>query len=120
MTRSILIIGSLVALSGCSFYARGSKDYREAVRTVLDTKSGAIEGCYKSELQGNDKAQGKVVVHFDVAPKTGEFTNADVVKDQTTANKPLQKCVLSAIEGLKLDPPDARKGDATFAWDFSR
>jgi hypothetical protein len=59
-------------------------------------------------------------VHFDVAPKTGAFSNVDVVKDETTANKPLQKCVLTAIDGLKLDPPDQREGDATFAWDFAR
>ena len=119
MTRS-LTIGCLLVLSGCSFYARGANDYREAVRQVLDTKSPEIETCYRSELKGNDKAQGKVVVHFDVAPKTGDFTNAEVVKGETTAEKPVQKCVLSAIDGLKLDPPDQRKGDATFAWDFSK
>jgi len=42
------------------------------------------------------------------------------VKSETTANEPLQSCVLSQFDGLKLDPADARKGDATYAWAFER
>jgi len=110
----------LLALSGCSFYARGPNDYQKAVRNVLDTKNEAVETCYKKELESNEKANGKVVVHFSVEPKTGAFTKPEVVKSETTANEPLQSCVLSQFDGLKLDPADARKGDATYAWAFER
>src|SRR5687767_8842673 len=103
MMRSTLILVALSILAGCSFYARGQDDYRQAVRKVLDERNADVEKCYRSELASNEKATGKVVVSFNVAPKTGEFKNTKVVKEETTANKPLQKCVLSSIEGLKLD-----------------
>ena len=118
MKHSILIVLALCA--GCSFYARGKDDYKKAVRNVLDGQSESIEKCYRAELESNDKAKGKVVVRFDVEPKTGAFANVEVVKDDTTANKPLQKCVLGAFDGLKLEPADQRKGEATFTWDFAR
>jgi outer membrane biosynthesis protein TonB len=120
MKKSFAFVIALACLSGCSFYARGKDDYRKAVRNTLDQRSSEIEGCYRAELKGNDAAKGKVVVRFDVAPKTGEFQNAEVVKEETTASEPLQQCVLKNIQDLKLDPADQRKGEATFTWDFSR
>ena len=119
MTRTVLI-ASLALASACSFYARGADDYRRAVRDVLDTRSTQVQQCYRSELAANDKATGKVVVQFDVEPKTGKFVAAKVVENESTANKPVQKCVLDSLDGLSLTPPDNRKGEATFTWEFSR
>lgn len=124
MRRSTLQVLGLVAaatmLTGCSFFARGPDDYRKAVRKVLDSRDKQVESCYKSELKSDDKAQGKVVVKFDVEPKTGNITNPAVVEKSTTASAGLQQCVLKSLEGLKLDPADQRKGEATFVWDFDR
>jgi hypothetical protein len=120
MTRKVLIVASLAVLGGCSFYARGADDYRKAVREVLDTRSGQVEQCYRSELGSNKDAKGKVVVQFDVEPKTGNFVAAKVVEGESTPNKPLQKCVLDSLSGLTLAPPDQRKGEATFTWEFNR
>lgn len=111
---------AIALLSGCSFYARGAEDYRKAVRKVLDTKNQQVEDCYKRELKADEKAAGKVVVKFDVEPKSGAIKNPKVVEKETTAKPALQQCVLASLEGLKLDPADQRKGEATFAWDFSR
>jgi outer membrane lipopolysaccharide assembly protein LptE/RlpB len=118
--QSILLTTVLAASAGCSFHARGADDYRKAVRKVLDTRNEQVESCYRQELHGKHEAAGKVVVRFDVAPKTGEFTHAKVVEKQTTAAEPLQKCVLGSLDGLKLAPPDQRKGEATFTWQFGR
>ena len=118
--RKTMLIAGVVALSGCSFYARGKDDYRKAVRNVLDRRSDDIETCYRTELKGNDEAQGKVTVAFDVEPKTGKLVNLEVVENDTTASAPLQRCVLGALDGLKLEPPDQRKGEAKFTWSFSR
>ncbi len=122
MRQGSLQVLGLLALasvaSGCAFYARGPEDYRKAVRKVLDTREKQLEACYKAELKADDKAKGKVVVKFDVEPKTGDITNAKVVEKQTTASEGLQQCVLKSLEGLKLDPADQRKGDATFTWHF--
>jgi hypothetical protein len=106
-------------LSGCTFFARGPDDYRKAVRTVLDTKNGDIEACYKAAAAQNTDLKGTVTVHFFVEPKTGDISNPEVVKEQTTGDETLQKCVLDSLGGLKLDPADQRKGDATFVWSFN-
>jgi hypothetical protein len=116
----IVTIASLAVLAGCSFYARGPNDYQKAVRSVLDTRAGQVEQCYRSELNANKDAKGKVVVRFDVEPKTGKFVAAKVVEGDSTPNKPLQQCVLGALDGLSLNPPDQRKGEATFTWEFNR
>ena len=108
----------LSLLSGCTFFARGPDDYRKAVRTVLDTKNGDLDACYKAHAQ-NAEVKGTVTVHFFVEPKSGAITNPEVVKEQTTADETLQKCVLDSLGGLKLDPADQRRGDATFVWSFN-
>lgn len=116
-----LDVCSLVALgllSGCSFYARGPDDYRTAVRNAIDVKGPSVEDCYKSARQQNPAAAGAVVVRFDVEPKTGQIVRPEVVKEQTTADEALQRCVLDSLAGLKLDPPDQRLGQATFRWEF--
>lgn len=118
-TLSILALTGLAALTGCSFHARGPDSYRQAVRNVLDTKSTQVDDCYKRAHEQNAEAKGTVVVHFWVEPKTGDITNPEVIKERTTADETLQKCVLDTLPGLKLDPADQRKGDATFAWNFS-
>jgi hypothetical protein len=109
---------ALAASSGCTFYARGPDAYRQAVRGVVDTKSPALESCYKSAKEQNPQSQGAVVVRFDVEPKTGNIVRPEIVKEQTNADETLQRCVLESLAGLKLDPPDQRLGQATFRWDF--
>jgi hypothetical protein len=36
----------------------------------------------------------------------------------TTAPEPLGQCVITAINGLTLDPPDERDGIASFVYEF--
>jgi len=115
-----LLVLALAATMGCSFYARGPEDYRKATRELLDSKNEGVESCYKRQLKDNEKAGGTVVVKFEVEAKTGNIVNAKVVDKKSTASSELQKCVLDALEGLKLDPPDQRKGEATFEWEFAR
>lgn len=47
----------------------------------------------------------------------GKVTN--VSAGSGTAPSALGACVVNAINGLTLDPPDARTGDATFDYAFS-
>ncbi len=108
------------ALLGCSFYARGPDDYRTAVRGMLETKRPDVEACYKNSYQADQSAQGRVIAKFDVEAKSGKVVNTTIVPDGTTANDALKQCVMSSLQGLTLAPPDQRKGEATFTWDFSR
>jgi TonB family protein len=118
--RTSLIAFALLAgafATGCQFYARGPEDYRKATRTLLETKSSQIDGCFDEVLKKDSKAAGTVVVHFTVAHDTGKVTDAKVLPE-STAPAPLGECVVKAVEGLSLDPSDKRDGDATFVWEF--
>jgi outer membrane biosynthesis protein TonB len=103
-------------LGGCA--ARNAEMYRDDTRKLLETKTGSIRDCYNAELKKDRTATAKVVVRFKVSSDTGKITNAKVDETQTTGTKTLGACVVKAIEGLKLDPKDAREGDATFTWEF--
>jgi hypothetical protein len=120
-TRTLIVLaGMLSVLSGCSFFARGPNDYRSAVRQVLDTRSSQIESCYRQALAADPNASGRVVVKFDVEPKTGNFANPSVVEQETRAPDAVKNCVVTSLDGLALAPPDQRKGEATFAWEFNK
>ncbi len=117
---SFIVAAGLALLSGCSFFARGPDAYRQVVRDTLSTRSGQIESCYRSELAKDANAGGRVVVKFDVEPKTGTIAEPAIVDGETTAGAGVRNCVLTSLDGLAIAPPDQRKGEATFAWDFQR
>lgn len=119
LTGLALLAASMLTL-GCSFYARSPQQYRDDTAKVLDAKTAEINTCYDTVLKTTPTAAGKVTVVFSVEEKTGKI--ADVKSDpaRTTAPQPLVDCVVNAINGLMLQPPDQRKGDATFEYDFTQ
>jgi hypothetical protein len=120
MKRSITTLAILAPLllgSGCSFYARDADSYRQVTRELVDTRGQELKDCYDVALQTNETVSGTVVVNFTVEKKTGKIMNP-VLDPATTAPAELSKCVVDAIDGLQLDPPDAREGQATFTWRF--
>lgn len=108
-----------VGLSGCQFHARSADDYAGETKQLLAAKNDQIKTCYDSVLASNQGAKGEVVVDFTVEAKTGAIKDPTVNAEKTTAPEPLQKCVLDAMAGLQLDPPDAREGVASFAYEFT-
>jgi hypothetical protein len=119
MNRSIkaMIIAPLLFSVGCTFYARDPDAYRQVTRELVDTRGQDIKDCYDVALQTNETVSGNVVVNFTVEKKTGKVMNP-VVDPSTTAPPELAKCVVDAVNGLQLDPADAREGQATFTWKF--
>jgi hypothetical protein len=118
---SRIVLGSVLLsalVSGCSFYARGADDYRDATRDLLQTRGIQIQGCYNEVLGADRNAKGVVAIHFTMTEKTGALANPEVLPE-STAPAALSDCVVKALVGLVLDPPDQRKGDATFRWEFS-
>ena len=111
------IVAPLLLAAGCSFHARDADTYRQVTRELVDTRSPEIKECYDVALQTNETVSGAVVVNFVVEKKTGKIMNP-VVDPGTTAPAELAKCVVDAIDGLQLDPADAREGQATFTWHF--
>jgi hypothetical protein len=108
----------LCAVSGCSYNARDADSYRKETRALLETKSADIKSCYDAELVKDPKIAGTVVVKFTVEKETGKIANAALSK-KSDAPESLGQCVVKAIDGLALNPPDARDGDATFSWEFA-
>ena len=104
------------SITGCA--ARSAEMYRDDTRKLLETKNDAIRACYDAELQKDRTALGKVVVRFKVSSDDGAITDAKVDEAQSSGTKSLGECVVKAIDGLKLDQPDERDGDATFTWEF--
>lgn len=114
-----ILIGSSLSVLGCQFIARDAARYERDTRAVLEQNSSAIEQCYESHLKSGDKtAAGTVIVSFTVAEETGIIQDVKVDAGTSTASAPLQECVAQSISGLKLDPPDARTGIATFTYEL--
>ncbi|HEY3235110.1 MAG TPA: AgmX/PglI C-terminal domain-containing protein [Polyangiaceae bacterium] len=109
----------LSAATGCSYYARGPEDYRDDTKTLLDSKNPDIKKCYDEALKKDQNLKGTVTVHFTVKSETGKIEDAAAVKEQSTAPEPLQNCVVQAVNGLTLAPPDKRDGLATFVYEFT-
>ena len=103
--------------SACQYHARSPEEYQAVTRAVLDTRSAQIKSCYDEALKTDKNVGGMVVVHFTVVEETGAITGAEVTKD-STAPEALGQCVVQALDGLAIDPPDERQGDATFVWEF--
>jgi outer membrane lipopolysaccharide assembly protein LptE/RlpB len=121
MSRSIITTFALlvaIASTGCSFHARDAEAYRKVTREVLETRNGDIKGCYDKALEKNPELNGAVVITFKVEKDTGAITDVKLDKKASDADKQLNFCVLEALRELKIDPPDARDGLATFTWQF--
>lgn len=113
-----LILGVSLSTVGCTFYARGQKEYRDATAKLISSKDKELDACYDNVLKTTPGAKGTVTVKFAVTEKTGQLTDVHADPAKTTAPQPLIDCVTTALTGLVLDPPDQRKGDATFEFEF--
>jgi 5-enolpyruvylshikimate-3-phosphate synthase len=116
--KSLLALAAL-GTAGCSFAARSPEMYRDDTQALLETRHADIKACYDNELKSNANLTGRVTVHFIVEKDTGRITNVAPVPAGTTADEKLTNCVISAIDGLVLTPPDNNDGDATFVYDFT-
>ena len=120
MLKSFAITSLALAVGGCSFYARSPDQYRDDTSNLLSTKGAEINTCYDNVAKTEPAAAGKLTVLFTVEPKTGKILNVTPDPANTTAPPSLVACVVTAINGLVLNPADQREGKATFEYDFAR
>lgn len=116
ITLCVLVTSSV----GCSFQfvARDVDTYRQDTRDLLSTKNSEIKSCYDEQLKADPKTSGSTVVNFTVQEETGQLINVMLDEEQSTAPDALNQCVVNAVDGLALDPPDQRQGVASFSWEF--
>lgn len=120
MIRVSLAMLAALALAGCSFHARSPDDYRKVTRDLVQTRSDQLRTCYEDQVEHDENAGGKVAIDFGVEAETGRLVAPEVVAGETTASEPLQQCVITALDGLTLDPPDERTARARFVWNFEQ
>lgn len=114
-----LIAAGLVATAAaCGGTARGLEAYRSDTGKLLETRSAQLQSCYSDALKTDDKLAGTVTVQFVVQKSTGAITNPMVDTTKSSAPPALGECVVKAIDGLTLAPPDRNEGRATFTYEF--
>jgi hypothetical protein len=110
------LLTSCVAASGCAI--RSPAMYRDDTRRLLDSRQSILAACYDAELQTHPTATGKVIVRFTIERDTGKLVQPHIDDLLSTPNRTLRGCVLDALQGLILTPPDERNGEGTFSWEF--
>lgn len=116
---NLLAASALASLASCSGTARGLEAYRADTNKLLETRGAQLKGCYEDALKTDDKLAGTVTVQFVVEQRTGTIVKPMVDPARTTAPVVLGQCVVKAIEGLVLAPPDRSEGRATFVYEFA-
>jgi hypothetical protein len=125
MNKLLLTLCLLAPLSSvaCGGALRDTVDlYRDDTAKLLVAQANPrIHDCFENMVKttpGPKVLEGTATVHFWVSGETGIVSNPTIVPDGTTAQAPVAQCVVSSLDGLKLDPPNNVDGDATFTWQF--
>jgi hypothetical protein len=118
ITTHHLLAASLAAAAACSGTARGLEAYRADTSKLLETRSAQLKSCYDDALRADDKLAGSVTVEFVVEKHTGAIARPTVDPARSSAPPVLGQCVVKAVDGLVLAPPDRNEGRATFTYEF--
>lgn len=114
-----LTLAAALSLVGCGGDARSPADWEQDTQKMLEGSNEAIKSCYNAELQKNRKLNGTVTVTFTIVRGNGHVKKPRVDQARTTGGDALKKCVIDNIQDLKLSPPDANHGEATYTWIFN-
>lgn len=114
----LIAAGLLASAAACSGTARGLEAYRADTDRLLATRGAQLRSCYDDALKTDDKLAGTVTVQFVVQKATGVIANPTVDPNRSSAPPVLGQCVVKAIDGLALAPPDRNEGRATFTYEF--
>src|SRR5262249_18417859 len=108
-----------LAATACTGTARGLEAYRDDTGKLLDTRRAQLTSCYNDALKADAKLSGTVTVQFVVEKTTGVISHPMVDPARSSASPALGQCVVHAIDGLVLAPPDRNEGRATFVYEFN-
>lgn len=109
---------ALASLAACAGTSRGVAAYRTDTSALVESRSAQVKACYDDALKADASLAGTVTVQFVVEKQTGAIRQATVAADQRPAPPALGQCVVKALDGLVLAPPDRNEGRATFVYDF--
>lgn len=121
MTRTLaigIVAACLMTSAACGGTSRGLEAYRTDTQKILETRSTELRTCYESALRSDGKLAGTVAIKFTVEKRTGALRGVAIEASGTSAPSSLGDCVLQAVDGLKLEPPDRNDGHAMFVYEF--
>jgi hypothetical protein len=125
LTRSLLprslltlrLAAGLVLAAGCGGTGMGA-DTRADITARMTSAQQPLESCYKAALQNNHKLKGTMVLTFVAAPKTGEFQEITVTRDEV-GDPGVRKCVLDEVAKLKLEKPQGSRVSISYPIHFA-
>jgi hypothetical protein len=100
---SIFWLAALAA--GCSNAGMGDA-VRQDISARMQTVSDPLSTCYKQALEERRRLAGTMWVNFQVAPKTGKFTNVRITRTEVS-NPGLETCVLEKVSTLAITQPQS-------------
>jgi hypothetical protein len=114
-----VLIATLVAtVAACGGTSRNVAVYRADTANLLESRSAELRTCYENALVTDTSLAGTVTVQFVVRPDSGRIENPTIDPTRSTATPALGECVITAINGLVLAPPDRNEGRATYTYEF--
>jgi hypothetical protein len=116
--KNLLAASLLASAAACAGTARNLEAYRADTNRLLETRTAQLKRCYDDALKADETLAGTVTVQFVVEKTTGAIANAAVDPARSTAPPALGQCVVRAMDGLTLAPPDRNEGRATFVYEF--
>lgn len=116
--KYLWLSAALASTAACAGPSRNVASYRDDTASLLETRNPELKACYEAALQTDTKLAGTVTVQFVVQGESGTIKNPTIDPTRSTATPALGECVLKAINGLVLAPPDRNEGRATYTYEF--
>jgi hypothetical protein len=107
----------LVLLAGCARSGLSEATSQDIIAR-METARPTITECYAQALKIDRKLRGMIVLRFEAAASSGQFSNVTVLRDDM-GDTPLQTCVIEAVTALRLSKPQKSKLAVTYPLDFA-
>lgn len=105
------------ALLGCGGTGLGAAT-RADISARMATAQQPLASCYHAALQKNRKLRGMMVLTFVAAPKTGEFQDITITRDEL-GDPAVRTCVISEVGKLKLEKPQSSRVSVNYPIRFA-
>jgi hypothetical protein len=112
-----LVVLAISLAAGCGGTGMGAATRADIAARMATTQS-PLEACYQAALKSNRKLAGMMVLSFVAAPKTGEFQDITITRDEL--NDPsMRRCVVEEVGKLKLENPQGSRVSISYPIHFA-
>jgi hypothetical protein len=116
--HQVVAAAALASVAACAGPSRTVAAYRTDTASLLDSRGPELKRCYEAALATDTQLAGTVTIQFTVQSESGVIKNPTIDPTRSTATPALGACVIQAIDGLVLSPPDRNEGRATYVYEF--